>query len=92
MSHNDQPSFVVDGREILVRIIKYVIEGTMVAIAVSLIPQKKLAVEEILTIGLIAAATFSLLDVFAPSIGASARQGAGFGIGASIAQWPAPRM
>jgi preprotein translocase subunit Sss1 len=84
-------SFSVDGKEIVVRIIKYILEGSMVAIAVALIPAKKPSLEEVLTIALIAAATFSLLDMFAPSIGASARMGAGFGIGAGIAQWPAAR-
>lgn len=85
------PSYTLDGREILVRILKYLVEGSVVAIAVALIPNKKASVEEILTIALIAAATFSLLDMFAPSIGSHTRQGVGIGLGASIAQWPAPR-
>lgn len=73
--------FSVDGKEIVVRIIKYILEGTMVALAAYLIPAKKPNPEEILTIALVAAATFSLLDMFAPSIGNSARFGAGVGIG-----------
>lgn len=83
-------NFSVDGKEIIIRIIKYVLEGSMVAIAVALIPSKKPSLEEILTIALIAAATFSLLDMFAPSIGQSARIGSGFAIGASLAKWPSP--
>lgn len=86
-----QGDFSVDGKEIVVRIIKYVLEGAMVAIAVALIPKQKPSLEEVLTVALIAAATFSLLDMFAPSIGQSARLGAGFGIGASLAQFPTPR-
>ena len=39
--------------------------------------------------GLVAAATFSLLDLFAPSVSGSARQGAGFGVGAGLVGWPA---
>lgn len=74
-------SFSVDGKEILVRIIKYVLEGSMVAIAVALIPSKKPSLEEILTIALIAAATFSLLDMFAPAIGGYYRAGIGIGAG-----------
>lgn len=84
--------FSVDGKEILVRIIKYILEGSMVAIAVALIPKTKPSLEEILTIALIAAATFSLLDMFAPSLGQSARLGAGAGIGLSLAQFPGPRV
>jgi ABC-type Co2+ transport system permease subunit len=61
-------SFTVDGKEIVVRIIKYILEGAMVAIAAYLIPAKKPNPEEILTIALVAAATFSLLDMFLPSI------------------------
>ena len=81
-------NFAVDGKEILVRIIKYVLEGSMVAIAVWMIPTKKPYLEETLTIALVAAATFALLDMFAPSIGSSARLGAGFSLGASMANWP----
>lgn len=82
-------NFAVDGKEIIVRIIKYVLEGSMVAIAAYMIPVKKPSLEEVLTIALVAAATFALLDMFAPSIGASARLGAGLGLGASIVNWPA---
>ena len=72
--------FSVDGKEIVIRIIKYILEGSMVAIAVALIPKQKPSLEEVLTIALVAAATFSLLDMFAPSIGAAARLGAGLKI------------
>jgi ABC-type Co2+ transport system permease subunit len=82
-------NFSVDGKEIIVRIIKYVLEGSMVAIAAYMIPMKKPSAEEVLTIALVAAATFALLDMFAPSVGASARLGAGFGIGSSLVNWPA---
>jgi hypothetical protein len=40
-------------------------------------------------IGLSAAITFFLLDLFAPSVGSGARTGAGFGIGAQIVGFPA---
>lgn len=86
-----QGDFSVDGKEIVVRIIKYVLEGAMVAIAVALIPKQKPSLEEVLTVALIAAATFSLLDMFAPSIGQSARMGAGLGVGFGLAQFPVPR-
>ena len=89
---SDKQYYNLDGREIVARILKYVLEGTMVGIAVALIPKNKVSLEEVLTIALIAAATFSLLDMFAPSIATSARTGTGFAVGASIAQWPAPRV
>jgi len=74
----------VDGKEILVRLIKYLLEGIVVGVAVFLIPAKKPSLEEILTVGLIAAAVFSLLDLFSPSVAASARSGAGAGIGLGL--------
>lgn len=73
-----------DGKELMLRIFKYIFEGLIVAVAAFLIPGKKLGVEEIITIGVIAAATFSVLDLFAPSIGSSVRTGAGLGIGVNL--------
>ena len=76
--------------ELVKRAIKYFIEGLMVAIVAFVIPPEKrsLKLEEIAIIGLMAAATFSILDTFIPSMGASARSGAGFGIGANLVGFP----
>jgi hypothetical protein len=74
--------------EIINRAIKYLIEGLFVAIAAVFIPKKSLPVEEILTLGVVAAAVFAILDVVSPSIGMTARQGAGFGIGANLVGFP----
>jgi hypothetical protein len=76
--------FSFDGKELLTRIFKYFFEGLIVAIAAYLIPGKKMLASEILTIGIIAAATFSILDLWAPAIGSSVRLGSGFGIGANL--------
>ena len=70
--------------EIFLRIFKYFFEGIVIAIAAFFIPGKKMKFEEIMMIALVGAATFSLLDLFAPSVGSSARMGAGFGIGTSL--------
>jgi hypothetical protein len=77
-----------DFSEFVKRAIKYMVEGIMVAIAAFAIPKKKLDIEEIVIVGLVAAATFSVLDVFVPSMGVSARGGAGFGIGANLVGFP----
>ena len=69
--------------ELVKRIIKYLVEGLMVAIAAYAIPKRSLNVEEIILIALTAAATFSILDTYVPSMGTSARSGAGFGCLAS---------
>ena len=74
--------------ELVKRIIKYIVEGLMVAIAAYAIPKRSLNVEEIILIALTAAATFSILDTYIPSMGVSARSGAGFGIGANLVRFP----
>ena len=65
-------SAVFDFSELIKRAIKYLVEGLVVAIVAVLIPKKSLNVEEIIIIALTAAATFSILDVFIPSMGSSA--------------------
>lgn len=70
-------------QEVLRRVIKYLVEGLAVAIAAYYIPQRNMSLREIAMIGLTAAAIFAILDLYSPAIGAAARQGAGFGIGAS---------
>lgn len=74
--------------ELVKRIIKYLVEGLMVAIAAYAIPKRSLNIEEIVLIALTAAATFSILDTYIPSMGVTARSGAGFGIGANIVKFP----
>ena len=70
--------------ELFKRAIKYIVEGIVVALAAYVIPKQSLKVEEVVVIALTAAATFSVLDVFIPSMGATARQGAGAGIGLGV--------
>jgi hypothetical protein len=77
-----------DMSEMLRRIIKYLIEGLVVSIAAFAIPKKSMNLEEIALIALTAAATFALLDNYIPSMGVTARSGAGFGIGANLVGFP----
>jgi ABC-type Co2+ transport system permease subunit len=81
-------SVTFDVSEIIKRIIKYLVEGLMVAIAAFAIPKRSLNMEEIILIALTAAATFSILDTYIPSMGVNARSGAGFGIGANLVRFP----
>lgn len=78
----------LDVQEVTKRAIKYLVEGLAVAVAAFYIPKKKMNVEEIVMIAVTAAAAFAVLDQLAPSVGASARHGAGFGIGASLVGAP----
>jgi hypothetical protein len=79
----------VDMNDILARAVKYLLEGLAVAIVAYMIPGKVLKLSEIGMIALTALATFAILDIYAPSIGASARTGAGFGVGAGLVGFPA---
>lgn len=77
-----------DITELIKRIIKYLIEGLMVAIAAYAIPKRSLNLEEIALLALTAAATFAILDTYVPSMGVSARTGAGAGIGLNLVRFP----
>lgn len=79
---------LINVAELVRRIIKYLVEGLMVAIAAYAIPKRSLNIEEIILIALTAAATFSILDTYIPAMGMSARGGAGFGIGANLVGFP----
>ena len=82
----------VDMSDLLSRLIKYAAEGLVVALAAYLLPSfmggKSLPLAQIGMIAMVALATFAILDTYAPSVGASARTGAGFGIGAHLVGFP----
>ena len=73
-----------DFNEFVKRAIKYLVEGIMVGIVAFAIPKKNLNIEEVVIIGLTAAATFAILDVFSPSIGAATRNGVGMSVGIGL--------
>jgi len=74
--------------EIVNRIIKYLIEGLVIAAAAIFIPKKALPLDEVLTLAVLAAVVFAILDAVSPSVGVTARQGAGFGLGANLVGFP----
>ena len=78
--------------ELVKRALKYLVEGVIVALAAFVIPSRKLRIDETLLIALTAAATFSILDTYIPSMGVNARTGAGFGIGANLVGFPGNTM
>ena len=78
-----------DMSELVMRLIKYLLEGLAVAVAAYVIPRKTMRASEVGMIALTATATFAILDIYAPSVGSSARTGAGFGIGAGMVGFPA---
>jgi ABC-type Co2+ transport system permease subunit len=77
----------VDFGELVKRVVKYLVEGLMVAIAAFAIPKRSIQLDEIALIALTAAATFSILDTYVPSMAVSARGGTGMGIGLGLSGW-----
>lgn len=71
-------------RELMKRVVKYLVEGIIVALAALVIPTQRLNMNEVTLLALTAAATFSILDTFIPTIAQSTRQGAGLGIGLGL--------
>ncbi len=80
------PAF--DMGDLVARVVKYLLEGLAVAVAAFVLPGKTLKASEVGMIALVATATFAVLDIYAPSVGSSARTGAGFGIGANLVGFP----
>jgi hypothetical protein len=78
-----------DMNELIKRVIKYLIEGLMVAIAAFAIPKRSLNIEELISISLTASCTFAILDTYLPSVSVSTKQGLGLGLGLRLSQIPA---
>lgn len=65
-------------------LVKYVLEGLAVAFVSHYVTGGKLNIQEIVMLGITAAATFIVLDLFAPSVAVGTRQGAGYGLGGKL--------
>lgn len=70
-----------------VNLLKYLVEGLAVAVAMAFVSQK-IIMKQIVTVALVAMAMFAVLDFFTPGIAVTARQGAGFGLGANLVGFP----
>ncbi len=70
-----------------VNLLKYLVEGLAVAVAMAFVSQK-IIFKQIVTVALVAMAMFAVLDFFTPGIAVTARQGAGFGLGANLVGFP----
>jgi ABC-type Co2+ transport system permease subunit len=74
--------------ELGTRVVKYLLEGLAVAVAMVIIPRRVPGLEEIISVSVVAALVFAILDLLSPSVGLTARQGAGFGLGANLVGFP----
>ena len=69
--------------DLVMQYLKYILEGFAIAAAAYFIPRKTTSLQEVAMIALTGAATFAVLDLFAPAVASGARLGAGFGVGAN---------
>ena len=74
--------------EIINRMIKYLIEGLVVAAAAIFIPRRALPMDEVASLAVLAAVVFAILDAVSPSMGITARQGSSLGIGLRLSGFP----
>jgi hypothetical protein len=78
-----------DTREICKRIVKYVLQGLVLAFSSIVLLKRTPDLEEAFTLAVIAAAVFAILDILAPNslMGESARVGAGLGLGLQLVKF-----
>ena len=90
---NVQSEFVSGGLAVYDKIIqnltvqnllRYLVEGFIVAIAAYVIPNKKTDIKEIAIVSIMASLTLFSLDLFSSDIAKGTRYGAGFGIGYNL--------
>lgn len=87
-----QPArFSINIADVIARLLKYVLEGLVVAIAAYTLPTYQISMPDVVQIAAISMATFSILDYFAPSMSQAARMGAGAGLGANLVGFPGNR-
>lgn len=67
------------------QVVKYLLEGAAIAVASKFILRNNASLIELGTLTLTITLTLVVLDLYAPQIAVGARQGAGFGMGLSIA-------
>jgi hypothetical protein len=78
--------------EVVNRVVKYLVEGLVIAGIALFIPKHSLRVNEVVMLAVTASVVFALLDLVSPSIAFTARQGAGFGIGANLVGFPGAKF
>jgi len=78
----------MDSRELCKRVVKYVLEGLVVAIAACVLPKDKFRFEDVLALALVAASTFAIIDTMMPSLSYPLNMGVGFGLGANLVNFP----
>jgi hypothetical protein len=58
----------IDFKELITRIVKYILEGLIVGLVSFTVPNNKLSASELIIISITAASVFAILDLVKPSI------------------------
>ena len=74
----------INSRELCKRVVKYVLQGMVIAISALVLPKSKIDFEAVIALALIAAATFAIIDTLMPSMTFPVQLGAGFSIGSNL--------
>lgn len=77
-----------NSRELCKKVVKYILQGAIISIAVLLLNKNKPDFEAVVALGLIASATYAIIDLFAPSLTMPVNLGVGFGVGAQLVGFP----
>lgn len=64
---------VLDAKTVLLRAVKYMLQCGVVAATAYFVPHRRLPLQEVLVVALVAATTFSLLDLLLPELHAPGR-------------------
>ena len=75
----------VNSRELCKRVVKYVLQGLVIAIAAILLPKQKPDFEAVIALALVAAATFAIIDTMVPSLSTPLNWGVGLSLGSNLA-------
>lgn len=73
-----------NSRELCKRVVKYIIQGLVIAVAALVLPEKKPDFQAVVALALVSACTFAVIDTFVPSMTFPVQLGAGFGIGSHL--------
>jgi|TARA_B100000497_G_scaffold86878_1_gene96843 hypothetical protein len=83
--------YEVDINDLIVKVLKYVFQGLMIAIVAYLLDMvgpNKLNIWEISILAATAACVFAILDVLSPTYSQSAQQGIGLAAGFKLMRFP----
>ena len=78
------PEIFFDPKAFITSLCKYIVQGLVLAFCLLYIPKRSLQIKEIITLALVSASTFMLLDLFSPKVSEGVKFGIGFFTGGKM--------